>query len=131
MRRQAEITIDLGVETKLIRFTATERLGELFTVEAEIVVEKRVDMLPCLGRPAVIEVFELETSVRFFHAVLTEAHYETGQDQGFHYRLVLRPWLHSLDHNRAYRVFEERTAVDIVREVLRERPFLRAAASPA
>lgn len=120
MKRQAEITIDLGAPAKLIRFTSSERLGELFTIEAEIVTEERVDMLPSLGKTAKIEVFELEASVRFFHGVLVEAHYIAGEDQGFHYRLVLRPWLHLLGHNRAYRIFEDRTAVDIVREVLQD-----------
>jgi type VI secretion system secreted protein VgrG len=120
MKRQAEITIDLGTDTKLIHFVATERMGELFTVEAEVVVETRIDMLPRLGSTATIEVFELEASVRYFHAVLIEAHYLRGDDQGFHYRLVLRPWLHTLGFNRAYRIFEERTVVDIVREVLKD-----------
>jgi type VI secretion system secreted protein VgrG len=120
MKRQAEITIDLGTHSELIRFTASERMGELFSIEAEIVAEERIDMLPNLGKTVMIEVFELEASVRFFHGVLVEAHYLAGDDQGFHYRLVLRPWLHLLGHNRAYRIFEARTVVDIVREVLEE-----------
>jgi type VI secretion system secreted protein VgrG len=120
MKRQAEITIDVGTSTRLIRFTSTETLGELFTVTAEIATTDRVDMLPFLGRTAAIEVFELEASVRFFHAVLIEAHYLGGEDQGYHYQLVLRPWLHLLGNNRSYRIFEERTAVEIVREVLQD-----------
>ncbi|SDA24739.1 type VI secretion system Vgr family protein [Sphingomonas sp. NFR15] len=120
MKRQAEITAELGAPTKLIRFTAHERMGELFTIKAEIVTEERVDMLPSLGKTVKIEVFELEASVRFFHGVLVEAHYIGGEDQGYHYQLALRPWLHLLGHNRAYRIFEDRTAVDIVREVLED-----------
>jgi len=120
MKRQAEITIDLGTTTKLVRFTASERMGEVFTIEAEIITDERLDMLPHLGTAAKIEVFEQEASVRFFHGVLVEAHYLAGEDQGFHYTLVLRPWLHLLGYNRAYRIFEDRTAVDIVREVLED-----------
>jgi len=33
MKRQAEITIDLGTTTKLVRFTASERMGEVFTID--------------------------------------------------------------------------------------------------
>ncbi|WP_010187916.1 type VI secretion system Vgr family protein [Sphingomonas sp. PAMC 26605] len=120
MKRQAEITVELGAPSKLIRFTSSERMGELFSIEAEIITEGRVDMLLSLGKPAKIEVFELEESVRFFHGMLVEAHYLGGEDQGFHYRLVIRPWLYLLGQNRAYRIFEDRTAVDIVREVLED-----------
>ncbi|USI74917.1 type VI secretion system Vgr family protein [Sphingomonas morindae] len=118
MKRQAEITLDAGAPIRLIHFEATERLSGLFTIEAEVVLEDRVDFLPHLGKPASIEVFELERSVRFFHALLIEALYLRQEDQGFHYRLILRPWLHLLEHNRAYRIFEQKTVVEIARVVL-------------
>lgn len=118
MKRQAEMTLDVGSPIKLVNFTSHERLSSLFDITAEIVVRDKVDFLPRLGNAARIEVFELDAHVRYFHAQLAEAHFLREEDQGYHYRLELRPWLHLLDHNRAYRVFEERSVVDILKAVL-------------
>ncbi|MGN6123090.1 MAG: type VI secretion system Vgr family protein [Sphingomonas oligoaromativorans] len=118
MKRQAEMTLDVGSTLKLIKFDCRERLSTIYGIDAEIAVEDKVDFLPILGKPALIEIFELEKSVRFFHALVIEAHYLSQDDQGFHYRLTLRPWLHLLGHNSTYRVFEQKSVVDILKEVL-------------
>ncbi len=120
MKRQAEMTLDVGSTLRLIKFDCQERLSDIFEIDAEVVVEERVDFFLSLGKPALIEVFEQEKSVRFFHALVIEAHYLLQEDQGFHYRLVLRPWLHLLGHNRVYRIFEQKNVVDILKEVLEE-----------
>ncbi len=118
MNRQAEITLDIGCETKLIRFRSRERLGELFEIDAEIIAADKIDFLPSLGKPAMIELFELGKSVRVFHALMTEAHFVDEENQGYHYALKLRPWLYALARNRAYRIFEDKTGLDIIKEVL-------------
>jgi type VI secretion system secreted protein VgrG len=120
MKRQAEMTLDVGSTLKLVKFLSRERLSEIYEIDAEVVVENKVDFLLALGRPASIEVFEQEKSVRFFHALLIEAHFLRQEDQGFHYRLILRPWLHLLGHNRAYRIFEQKSVVAILKEVFEE-----------
>lgn len=118
MKRQAEMTLDVGSPIKLVNFASRERLSTLFEIIAEVVVRDKVDFLPKLGNPAKIDVFELDARVRYFHALLAEAHFVREEDQGYRYRLVLRPWLHLLRHNCAYRVFEDRSVVDILKEVL-------------
>lgn len=118
MNRQAEITLDIGCEIKLIRFESHERLGELFEIYAHIIAASKIDFLPALGRPALIELFELSKPVRVFHALLTEADFIDEESQGYHYGLKLRPWLYALAHNRTYRIFEDMTGLDIVKQVL-------------
>lgn len=118
MKRQAEMTLDVGSPLKLVNFVSRERLSTLFEITAEVLVRDKVDFLPKLGNPTKIEVFELDARVRYFHALLAEAHFVREEDQGYRYRLVLRPWLHLLRHNCAYRVFEDRSVVDILKEVL-------------
>ena len=118
MKRQAEITIGGIPAIRLIKFEAHERLSECFSINAEIATESLIDFLPVLGEPAVIEVFELDQPVRFFHALLLEAHFLLQEDQGFHYTLLLKPWFHLLAHNCAYRIFEQRNVVDIIKTVL-------------
>jgi len=118
MKRQAEITLAVGGKPKLVRFEAHERLSELFAIEAEILVEDKIDFLPVLGEPTTITVCELEKPVRYFNALVMEAHFVRQDDDGFHYRLGLRPWLHLLAHNRTYRIFEEKSVPDIIKVVL-------------
>ncbi|TCP33690.1 type VI secretion system tip protein TssI/VgrG [Sphingomonas sp. BK235] len=116
--RQATIEISIGCDIDLVAFRSRERLGELFEIEAEIIAAARVDLAKSLGKRAMIEVFDLGKPVRRFHALLTEAHFLAEEDQGYHYALTLRPWLYALAHNRAYRVFEDMTGLDIVKQVL-------------
>ncbi|MGK6324460.1 type VI secretion system Vgr family protein [Sphingomonas sp. DT-51] len=120
MKRQAEIKLNIDCEAKLMRFESHERLGELFEIDARIVAASKTDFLPHLGKPAMIELFELQKPVRFFHALIAEAHFVQEDDQGYHYDLKLRPWLYALTHNKAYRVFEDMTGLDIVKQVLTE-----------
>jgi len=118
MKRQAEITLDIDTPSNLIKFTAREQFSEIFEIDADIAIKDKIDFLPNLGKPALIEVFELDKLVRFFHALLIEARYSHQDDQGFHYRLILRPWLYLMGNNRTYRIFEQKNVVDILREVL-------------
>lgn len=118
MNRQATIKLNVGCEVKLTHFHSRERLGELFEIDARIIAAAKVDFLPSLGKPVVIEVFELKKPVRTFHALLSEAHFLEEEDQGYHYALKLRPWLHALAYNRTYRIFEDATGLDIIKQVL-------------
>lgn len=118
MNRQAEITLKVACEIKLVRFQSHERLGELFEIDAMVIAASKIDFLPTLGKPVLIELFELGKLVRVFHALLSEAHFVDEESQGYHYALKLRPWLYALAHNRAYRVFEDMTGLDIIKQVL-------------
>ena len=118
MKRQAEIDVALGSRARLIGFHSAERLSQPFQIEAEVVLEDRVDILPALGKPACITVYEVDAPVRYFHGLVIEAHHLRQTDEGHHYALVLRPWLHLLDSNRAYRIFEQKTVVQMLRDVL-------------
>lgn len=118
MKRQAEIEIALGSRVKLLGFHSAERMSEPFQIDAEVVLEERVDIFPALGKTASITVYELDAPVRYFHGLLIEAHHLRQTDQGHHYALILRPWAHLLAHNRAYRIFEQKTVVQMLREVL-------------
>lgn len=118
MKRQAEIEVALGSRVRLVGFRSVERMSECFQIDAEVVLEERIDILPALGKSACITVYELDAAVRHFHGLLIEAHHLGQTDQGHHYELILRPWAHLLGSNRAYRVFEQKTVPQMLREVL-------------
>jgi uncharacterized protein involved in type VI secretion and phage assembly len=91
MTRQAEITIDAGCEIKLVSFESHETIGRLFEIDANVIAAAKADFLPSLGKPVLIELFELGQRVRVFHALLSEAHFIDEANQGYHYALKLRP----------------------------------------
>jgi type VI secretion system secreted protein VgrG len=118
MKRQAEITLDAGCEIGLIRFTSHEKLGELFRIDADIYASSKVDFLTILGKPASIEVFDAGRLIRRFHALLAEADFVGEDGEAYQYRLTLRPWLFALSHNKAYRIFEDMSGLDIIKRIL-------------
>jgi type VI secretion system secreted protein VgrG len=118
MKRQAEITISVGCDIKLVSFESHETIGSLFDIDARVIATEKPDFLPSLGKPVLIELFELGKRVRVFHALLNEAHFIDEENQGYHYALKLRPWLHLLAHNKTNRIFEAMSGLDIIKQVL-------------
>jgi type VI secretion system secreted protein VgrG len=118
MDRQASISIALGgADFKLESLETAERLSEPFVILAEGFSADEVDFLPHLGKPISLEVGEGREHVRYFHGLLTEAELLTSDVNGSHYRLTLRPWFYLLDQNRDYRIFQDKTVVDIAKKV--------------
>ncbi len=118
MDRQATISIPLnGAKFELERFEAIERLSEPFVILVEGFCEDEVDFLPHLGKPVSLGVGDRTEHVRYFHGLLTEAALLKVDGSGSHYRLTLRPWLYLLDQNRDYRIFQDKSVVDIAKKV--------------
>ncbi|MFL5297563.1 MAG: type VI secretion system Vgr family protein [Phenylobacterium sp.] len=118
MDRQATISIALGgANFKLERFEAVERLSEPFVILVDGFSADEVDFLPHLGKPVSIDVADAHEHARYFHGLLMEAELIGADIEGSHYRLTLRPWLHLLEHNKNYRIFQEKTVVEIAKKV--------------
>ena len=62
--------------------------------------------------------------MRVFNGLLMEAELSDQAENGARYRLTLRPWLHLLTRNRDYAIFQDKSAVDIIKSVFstRNRP---------
>lgn len=117
--RQTSLTIDLGGEqVKVRRVEASETLGRPFSIVVDLVAPLGpLDLLPHLGKPAAITVFQDDKLMRHYHGIVVEGVYVSERDDGYHYRLWLRPWTYLASQNRDYAIFQEKTAVDIAKEV--------------
>ncbi|MCC7267120.1 MAG: type VI secretion system tip protein VgrG, partial [Caulobacteraceae bacterium] len=118
--REARITIDLLPHRVVLeQMRSHERLSEPYLIEVYVVCEDgEVDFLPFLGRPVGIEVRDDdEVMLRHFHGLLFEAAFVGWDTSGYRYRLILKPWLHLLRQNLTYRIFQDRTAVEVIKEV--------------
>lgn len=118
--RQAQMTVDLGGEqVKLERARCTERLGHPFVMQVEIISALgEIDLLPHLGKPVVVTMYEDDELRKRFHALIAHGEFTQESGSGFHYKLTARPFTHWLDQNRDMAIFQDLTAPDIIKQVL-------------
>lgn len=121
-QRQASVQTQLGADVVVLeRFSASERLSELFTFAVDVIAPGgAVDFQPLLGTPVSIAMQELEVSgyTRSFSGLLFEAECVAESDEGVHYRLVLRPWFALLSGNLNIRIFQDKSVLDILSKVI-------------
>ncbi len=117
---EAELTIDLkGERVKLVSFEADEVFGKPFVILLNVLSDPaEIDLLPCLGNEACVTVRQDSEVLRRFHGILTEGRFVSIGAGGYLHQLTLRPRSWLMDHNRDYRIFQEKTAVEIIKDVL-------------
>ncbi|QNE32487.1 type VI secretion system tip protein VgrG [Sphingomonas sp. NBWT7] len=113
------MSIDVGDEQVVLqRIESEERLGRPFTVHATIISPLEVDLFPHLGKPAALAVLEDGELLRRFHGLVTAGEYQKETPAGHHYRLTIEPWTYYLAQNRQMAIFQDRNAVEIIKEVI-------------
>lgn len=117
--REAKLTAGLGGEqVEFITLTATENLSEPFRIEVQIAATLgEIDLAPHLGENLAVALFEDTDEVRHFNGTLVEAHHLHEDGDGFFYSLVLAPFTHFMDNRRNYSIFQEKSVIDIIKEV--------------
>ena len=81
--------------------------------------DQSLDPEAAIGKPVVLEIFEGDTAVRAFHLVVDEMTDDADApgDWGRTFEAALRDRFAMLDLRRDQRIFQEKTSVDIVKEV--------------
>lgn len=117
--REAKLTAGLGGEqVEFITLTASENLSEPFRIEVQISATLgEIDLAPHLGEKVGVALFEDTDMVRHFNGTLVEAHHLHEDGDGFFYSLVLAPFTHFMDNQRGYAIFQEKSVIDIIKEV--------------
>ncbi len=117
--REAKLTAGLGGEqVEFITLTASESLSEPFRIEVQISATLgEIDFAPHLGENVAVALFEDTDEVRHFNGNLVEANHLQEDGEGFLYSLVLAPFTHFMDNGRDYAIFQQKTVVDIIKEV--------------
>jgi type VI secretion system secreted protein VgrG len=121
-----KLTTALG-DTKLVlsRFNGSESLSELFEFRIEAIsTEQNVDFKSALGKSVTVRVKAVDGKDRFFSGLLTEARW-AGLRQGglFAHQLVIKPWLYFLSLTSDCKIFSQKSAKDIIKQVFSDRGF--------
>lgn len=122
--RQTALALRLGAGTeqlKLVRLDAFEALSQHFAFTLEVLSLDELELLPSLGKPASIDSMLDGQHLRYFHGLVVDAEYiEEIQGAGFVYRLTLAPAAQLHDHSSNYRIFQNKSVIDVVKAVLSE-----------
>ncbi len=117
-QRLTQMAIDVGDEQVVLeRIRSSERLSTPFEVLADIISPLEIDLQPHLGKPAGLAVLEDGELLRRFHGLVTAGEYVKETQSGHHYRLSIRPWTFYLDQNRQMAIYQDKTVVQIVKQV--------------
>jgi type VI secretion system secreted protein VgrG len=122
--RQTRLSIDLGGEQVSIRrVEASEALGRPFSISIDIVAaHSEIDLLPHLGKAAGVAISEEGELQRHFNGIIVEGEYLAQRHDGYHYRLSLRPWTYFMAHNIDFRIFQDKSVIDIAKSILAKYP---------
>jgi type VI secretion system secreted protein VgrG len=119
--RPIAISTSLGEDALLLtRFTYAERLNDGFTIQASVQSsDKSVSFDDLLGTPASIRMKTGEgDGIRYFHGIIDEVREgERGQNL-MNYELTIVPWFAMLKKTSDAKIFQNKSVVDIVKEVL-------------
>ena len=121
--RVASLRTPLGPnKLALTRFEAYEALSELFEFRIDALSrDPAVDFNSLLGRSCTVTAVTYEDPKRFFDGILVEAQSIGMVSDLYSYRLVLRPSLWLLSRTTNCRIWHDKSAMEIIEEVLQQR----------
>ena len=118
-KRLASFKTPLGDDKFAItRFDGTEGLSELFEFRIEAVSDdENADLSQILGERCSVKYNLRGGGTRIFSGVLAEAQRLGSRGARCGYRFVLKPWLWLLSHRSDCKIFENKTAPDVIKEI--------------
>ncbi len=120
-KRQTKLSVKLGsAQTDIISLTSSEAFCRPFQISVDMLSSLgEVDLMPHLGKPAVVSASEDDVLLRYFHGILTEGEFvEHIEGTGWIYRLTLSPRAHLHEFGRKFRIFQELSVREIIKKVL-------------
>jgi type VI secretion system secreted protein VgrG len=122
--RVGELTTPLGKDVLvLVRFDGSEGLSELFEYRFECLSEDAdLDFDRAIGQQCTLKL-KMYDKEREYNGILVEAQWVGIRDAYYLYRLVLRPWLWLLSRTTDCRIWLDKKAPDIIKEVFNDRGF--------
>ncbi|HEY1942575.1 MAG TPA: type VI secretion system tip protein TssI/VgrG [Roseiarcus sp.] len=123
--RVAKLTTALGADVLVLsRFDGSEGLSDPFEFRVEALsTQANIDFNAALGRNISVEVKAADGGLRHFSGILTEARWAGKRQDLFAYQLVMRPWLWLLTLTSDCRIFSQKSAPDIIKQVFGDRGF--------
>ena len=122
--RLARVDTGLGADKVFLeRFTYHAHLSEPFLLLVDVVAERPTDFTNALYKPVSIATSPELGAQRQFNGLLFGVERREDSQDGAHYQLAVRPWLAALTERVDIRIFQEMSAVDIIKKVFQSAGF--------
>lgn len=117
--RMGTLTTDLGPDALvLLRFEAEEHVNDLFTYSVSALSQAAdIDLDTLVGTHATVELMSFDNPEVTFDGIITEAQFEGIGENGWRYKLILRPWLWLASHRRNQKIYHDKSVVAILDEL--------------
>jgi type VI secretion system secreted protein VgrG len=122
--RVGVFTTPLGKDVLvLVRLDAVEGLSQLFEFRIEALSEKPdLNFDGAIGQQCTLKI-KTYGREREFNGIMVEAQWVGAKDHYYSYRVVLRPWFWLLTRTTDCRIFLDKKAPEIIKEVFQDRGF--------
>jgi type VI secretion system secreted protein VgrG len=124
MPRVFELVTPLGKDVLFFRaMRGSEQLGRLSHFELSTLSSNGdIRLGDLLGKNVTVRVELRGGGFRFFNGFVTSFGQEGTVGRFFHYRLTVEPWLWFLTRTTDCRIFQDKTAPEIIKEIFAEHP---------
>ncbi len=107
----------------LVRFVGHEGLGRLFEFRIDALSDRvDIDFNAAIGRNCSV-IMTAYGGRRIFNGILVEAQWLGPRDDRYAYSLLLRPWFWLLSRTTDCRIFENKTVIEIIKQIFSDRGF--------
>jgi type VI secretion system secreted protein VgrG len=106
------------------KFTGQESMSNLFRFDIDcLATSANFELKQLVNQEVTLRILLTNGSNRSFHGIVTNAK-QLGSDGSLtRYRLTLAPWMVRLTQRRDNYVFQDKTVLDIIEEVLKDYPY--------
>src|SRR5205807_3460061 len=118
-----ELKTPLGVNAVLINaFEGSDAISDIFQFKLDLLAEvnKPINIRNLLGKAVSLSMLDLDNRKRYFHGIVSHISMGAREDRFVHYEAVIVPWLWLLSLKSESRIFQDKTVVEIIKEVFDE-----------
>jgi type VI secretion system secreted protein VgrG len=108
-------------DVRVLTYSSREGISFPYTIDVEVATTDpsfRID--DCLQTRMLLEVHDAQGGVRHFDGLPDRAGFLTYKAPDLFFRLRLRPALAALEHREGSRIFQDKSPIEVVKDVLRE-----------
>ena len=123
--RIASVFSNLGTDALLVRsMRARETLFGPFHIELELVSETlEIDLAAMIGTSMTVQILFDGSTPRYLNGLVSAFSQEGVGDRIAYYRADLVPWISVLQYRTDCRIFQDKSVLDIAKEVFEQRGF--------
>ncbi|GKT01974.1 type VI secretion system tip protein VgrG [Acidovorax sp. SUPP3434] len=119
MTRRVTIQTPLGEQLQFRQLQGKEAISQLFCLDLDLLCDsKSIDPKALLGKNATVVVETQGGGRRYLDGIVTRFGMQGEDHRSYSYRLRLQPWLWLATRKTDFKIFQNKTAPEIVEEVL-------------